>query len=167
MGPLLGRLWIKRDGCLLKDDVTFIGPLNVTSLSTCQGPHSYNTWSANDGCCSPSLLLVGCFPELFLNAVFALDPSHFFRSRWGMKISRWCSSSTSSRWWYQSASLSRDPCRSTTVLSHPHSRIAQGMMSYSYRWAVSRNAIHRSHSGSILSLTMSSFCPAPPPAAHQ
>lgn len=43
-----------------------------------------------------------------------------------MKISRWCSSSTSSRWWCQSASLSKDPCLSTTVLSHPHSRIAQG-----------------------------------------
>lgn len=43
-----------------------------------------------------------------------------------MKISRWCSSSTSSRSWSQSASLSRGPCLFTTVLSHPHSRIAQG-----------------------------------------
>lgn len=68
-----------------------------------------------------------------------LDPSHFSRSQWEMKISRWCSSSTSSRWWYQSASLSRDQCLSITVLSHPHSRIAQGMYvcmktSYSYKW---------------------------------
>lgn len=59
--------------------------------------------------------------------VFSVDPSHFSRYQWEMKISRWCSSSTSSRWWYQSASLSRDQCLSTTVLSHPHSRIAQGM----------------------------------------
>lgn len=43
-----------------------------------------------------------------------------------MKISRWCSSSTSSRWWFQSASRFRDQCLSTTVLSHLHSRIAQG-----------------------------------------
>lgn len=68
-----------------------------------------------------------------------LDPSHFSRSQWEMKISRLCSSSTSSRWWYQSASLSRDQCLSITVLSHPHSRIAQGMYvcmktSYSYKW---------------------------------
>lgn len=47
-----------------------------------------------------------------------------------MKISKWCSSSTSSRWWYQSASLSRDRCLSTIASSLLHNRIAQG----EYEW---------------------------------
>lgn len=53
-----------------------------------------------------------------------LLPLHRFQ--WEMKISKWCSSSTSSRWWCLSASLSRHPCLSTTVSSHLRNRIAQG-----------------------------------------
>lgn len=54
----------------------------------------------------------------------------FHRFRWEMKISKWCSSSTSSRWWYQSASLSRARCLSTIASSLLHNRIAQG----EYEW---------------------------------
>lgn len=64
--------------------------------------------------------------QAFVSFIYVFFLTFPLRYQWGMKISRWCSSSTSSRWWYQSASLSRDPCLSTTVLSHPHSRIAQG-----------------------------------------
>lgn len=61
------------------------------------------------------------------NSEICSFPHHLpTRYQWGMKTSRWCSSSTSSRWWYQSASLCRDPCLSTTVLLHLHNRIAQG-----------------------------------------
>lgn len=57
-----------------------------------------------------------------------VSPRHRFQ--WEMKISKWCSSSTSSRWWCRSASLSRDRCLSTTAWSHLHNRIAQG----EHRW---------------------------------
>ena len=49
------------------------------------------------------------------------------RCPWGMSPSRCrCSSSTSSRSWCPSASLSRGLCLCTTALSPPHSRQAQG-----------------------------------------
>lgn len=115
-----------------------------------------------------TLLLFPSSFEVFLNGVFALDLSHFPRSQWGMKISRWCSSSTSSRWWYQSASLSRDQCRSTTVLSHPHSRIAQGRHVWLYADGIfiQMSWQHSSHSGRTWSLSVSAFCPHSPSVGY-